>query len=587
MSDAEYIPHRINDGRRVGVTILFLVALCGGIALVYAPGIQSPFYLDDNQFLARKPIIRTLSGAWQFIPTRRFCALTFAVDYHFHGVSAMWFRVTNIAIHAVAGCVLFDLIRRSLELRGTPAFLATRATGIAAFVAAAWTLHPLQTGAVTYVVQRFESLMGCAMLVALYALLRAATTQRSWPWHLLGALAVGVGCQSKEIMAVYPVVAIAYDRAFLAASWRELAFRRGWLHLFHLAAALWMVYSFRSAFDPANAFSAGFGVRSVSPWEYLRSQPGVLLHYLKLCFWPDTLCLDYQWRIARSAWAIYPQGLVILGLLGTTAWLVVRVPRMGFLGVCFFAILAPTSSVMPIADLAFEHRMYLPLAPVLLTATLGVLALFHFLSPLINQGRQPASRYLLAIIATVVVLAIALRTAIRNVDYASPYRMWRSVIAVSPWNYRAHHQLALHYQRGGMVAEAEHHFAETLRYRPDAWWVDIGLGNLRVHQNRLEEAEALFRKALAIEAGRALATSNLARLYEQRGDWLQAVHYYGESLKANPVNIEVLLSKARAHQKAGQMPQAVKAYEEVLRMDPRSQEARGAIRKLTRDKRPS
>jgi tetratricopeptide (TPR) repeat protein len=230
---------------------------------------------------------------------------------------------------------------------------------------------------------------------------------------------------------------------------------------------------------------------------------------------------------------------------------------------------------MPIADLAFEHRMYLPLAPVLSLATLGMIAVSQRL-PI-----RPTLAYRqFAALASIAVLALAIRTAVRNLDYLSPLRMWHSVVAVSPWNFRAHHQLALQYESRGMVAQAEHHFAETLRCRPDAWWVDIGLGNLRVRQNRMEEAEAHFRKALAVKAGTALATANLARLYERRGDWPQAVRFYEASVDANPRNLDIRMAKARAHEKAGQIPQAIQAYREILNLDPRSREAKAALDKL-------
>lgn len=561
--------------KRRGTPALIAAALCLGLGLAYLPGVNSPFYLDDVDFLARKPTIRSIDSAWRIMPTRRVCAVSFAVDYQLHGLNPTWFRVTNITIHAVAGLVLFGIIRRTLAQPGIAGFLAERATLIAAIAAAAWTLHPLQTGAVTYVVQRFESLMGCAFLVAIYALLRSAISTRPWPWHCVGLLAVAIGSQSKEIMAVFPIVAIAFDRIYLSCSWRELAIRRGWLHLLYIVVAAWMVFSFRVALSPAHSGSAGFGVRGVTSWEYLRSQPGVLLHYLKLCFWPDTLCLDYQWPIAHSPWEIYAKGLVILALLGATAWAVFRCPRIGFLGICFFTILAPTSSVMPIADLAFEHRMYLPLAPVLSLATLGMIAVSQRL-----LIRPTLAYRQFAAVASIAVLTLAIRTAVRNLDYLSPLRMWHSVVAVSPWNFRAHHQLALQYESRGMVAQAEHHFAETLRCRPDAWWVDIGLGNLRVRQNRFEEAEAHFRKALAVKAGTALATANLARLYERRGDWPQAVRFYEASVDANPRNLDIRMAKARAHEKAGQIPQAVQAYREILNLDPRSREAKAALDKL-------
>ena len=90
----------------------------------------------------------------------------------------------------------------------------------------------------------------------------------------------------------------------------------------------------------------------------------MILHYLRLAFWPGGLCLDYGWPVARTAGEIVPGAIVVGGLLAATVWALVRRPMWGFLGAWFFLMLAPTSSILPIEDLAFEHRMYLPLAAV-------------------------------------------------------------------------------------------------------------------------------------------------------------------------------------------------------------------------------
>ena len=99
-------------------------------------------------------------------------------------------------------------------------------------------------------------------------------------------------------------------------------------------------------------------------WTYLVTQPGVIAHYLRLAFWPAGLCLDYCWPAATVGDALLP-AILVIGLLGLTAWALVKRPAWGFLGAWFFLILAPTSSFLPLQEsAAFEHRMYLPLAAV-------------------------------------------------------------------------------------------------------------------------------------------------------------------------------------------------------------------------------
>ena len=574
--------------------------LWGGIALfglavaVFANGLSGSFYLDDNEFLERRPAIRTLSTAWYSLPTRRVGTVSFAINYRLHKFDPRGYRMVNIAIHGLAACALFGFARRTLVLPGVADWYASRATALGWSIAAVWLVHPLQTGSVTYVVQRFEALMGLFFLFALYALARVAEARTAWPWLAASLASVALAAQTKEIAAMFPAVAIAYDRVFLASGWRELARRRGWYHLAAIGIALWMIYQVRSALLPERAGSAGFGVASVTPWEYFRSQAGVLVHYLWLSVWPGTLCLDYRWPIAHSPSDIYVPGLLIVGLLAITAWALWRAPRWGFLGVCFFAILAPTSSIMPIADLAFEHRMYLPLAAVVAVA---VLAAARFAGPswprrsdvsevatrtdgnaVLSSGADWKRGALVpAALLGVVLVALSARTIVRNRDYLDPVRMWNSVLAVSPWNYRAHNQVALQYEQRGRLEDAERHFQETLRYRPDAWWVDVGIGNLRARQNRLADAERHFRRDAEHKAGVGLAAANLGRLREREKKWSEAVMFYDVAVARDPGHINVWLAKANAHAHLGQAAEAAATYRHVLELDPRSVDAKRGL----------
>lgn len=656
------------------------VVMLAGLVLitvaVFANGIQSPFYLDDQKILEKTPTVRTLASAWRTQPTRRIGMLSFALNYRLHGLNVTGFHVTNILIHAAAGLALFALVRGTLRLPTWRDHLGDQADWLALAVAAIWLVHPLQTGAVTYTIQRFESLMGLWFLLCLLFLLLGATRTRAGIWYVGCLLVAILGAQTKEVMAVLPVVAVAFDRIFLSNSWRTLAMRRGWVHAGLLAITGWMFYATRSAFDTTHGGSAGLGLKSVTPWEYLSSQPGVLLHYLRLTVWPDRLCFDYLWPVARSPWEIYPAGLLIVGLLLGTVWALWRRPALGFLGLCWFAILAPTSSVIPIADLAFEHRMYLPLAPLVTLFVVGGANLWQrvasrallpierstecslerstnqqaspgsatirptasaptgsalLASPLaienlatdnstavsstaINStgveqsaGEQPANtrlvsahvvsgapdssgsrgRLMPSIAMGLIVVLLSLRTIVRNRDYNDPLRLWNSVLVVNPHNHRAHNQLALQFERQGRLREAERHFREILVSKPDAWWVDIGLGNLRVREGRIDDAVKHFESARRVKAGFALGSANLAKVREQQGRWDEAITLYEEALRRSPESFDFRLALADAYQQTGRTADAERELREILARDPRSAEATRRLGQLDGARRKS
>jgi len=132
--------------------------------------------------------------------------------------------------------------------------------------------------------------------------------------------------------------------------------------------------------------TAGFGIEK-SWWSYACSQFGVIIHYLRLSFWPSPLILDYKADPARTAIQIVPWAVMIGILLAGTAAALLRRWAVGFLGVWFFLVLAPTSSVVPVDDLIFEHRMYLALAGVAVLVAAGVYRLWiHWAKGRGNRG---------------------------------------------------------------------------------------------------------------------------------------------------------------------------------------------------------
>ncbi len=131
-------------------------------------------------------------------------------------------------------------------------------------------------------------------------------------------------------------------------------------------AATWLILLALVA-GGARSETVGLGFAELTPLDYVRTQVGVIWHYLHLSVWPHPLVLDYfDWPIARqSSPSLWLAATVLVVAVLGSLWLVRRRHWLGFIGVWFFAILAPTSSVVPIvSEVAAERRMYLPLAAV-------------------------------------------------------------------------------------------------------------------------------------------------------------------------------------------------------------------------------
>jgi tetratricopeptide (TPR) repeat protein len=472
-----------------------LLALAGTAA--YLNSFRVPFIFDDRSNILDNPHLRAL---WPLSETLRppiprctvdgrpLISLTLALNYAAGGLDPRGYHLVNLIIHLAAGLLLYGIVRRTLHA-------VPEAPWLALGTAAIWLLHPLQTESVTYIIQRAESLMGLFYLLTLYAALR--------DWKALAVLSSVLGMATKEVMVTAPLAVLLYDRAYRAGS-----FRKAWRQRkgFYLAlAATWGVLAVCVAWG-SQTQGAGFTFHEITPFLYACSQCGVVLHYLRLALWPSGLVLDYAWPVAREIQDWLPQGLGILALLIPTLRALWKNHPLGFPAFFFFLVLAPTSSIMPIRDLAFEHRMYLPLAGVAALAILG--------------GRHLAGRLGLGGLAQGLLLLAACgglwtATVLRNRDYRSNLALWADAAFKRPTNPRAqcetgsyllprHPDLAIPY------------FREAIRLEPDFAFAYHNLGNALASKGDLEGAIAAISMAHRLSPGNPTIRRALATLVRER-----------------------------------------------------------------------
>lgn len=427
-----------------------LILLLAGL-IAYFNSFTVPFLFDDSLFILDPRSQEFFTPLWNaLLPQphqqvwvyRPLVTFTLGINFHLNGLQPLGYHAFNLALHLANGLLLFALLRRAIG----------RGPGLA--VALLWLVHPVQTEAVTFIYQRAETLMALAALLTLYGLTRAAESPGKKRWEWLAVAACALGMTGKQTMIVVPVLALLYDRALLAGSWREVWQKRGRLHVALLAT--WGVLLSMLAIGynqlPTNS---GFGYTEVTPLRYLLTMPGVLVYYIKLAFWPHPLVIDYLWPHAYGFWAIAPPAIAVLALLGLTAWSTWRRPRLGFLGIWFFLPLAPVSSFVPCAAPIAEHRLYLPLGALL---TLTVLAAARLL-----KHRRPLAIGLTAAAA----LALTTGTVLRNRDYRSPLALWKDTVTKRPKHFMARNNLANAYAREGNWELALKEMEEALRSHPE------------------------------------------------------------------------------------------------------------------------
>ncbi len=598
--------------------LLPLVLVLAGIA-VYATSFDGAFVFDDNRHIIDNPRIRTVVPPWTAMSGRRpILDLTLAANYAAGKLETRGYHAVNLTIHILAAMTLFGVVRRTLLRPLCRKRYVTAAPWIALATSLIWLVHPLQTQAVTYIVQRGEALMGLFYLLTLYCVIRGADSPRRAAWYAAAVASCALGMGSKAVMITAPFVLLLFDWVFITGSVRD-ALRRRWILYLCLIGTLAVPVAsgvMRGVLNtnPTAGVTVGFAFKDITPIQYLATQFGVLTHYLRLSVVPYPLCLDHDWPIARVAGDIVPFAIFIGALLIGTAWAFVRKPWLGFAGAWFFIILAPTSSIVPIRDPAFEHRMYLPLATVVALTVLAAHWLLCYASTRFNW-RARNSAVVATVLALVVTTALGYGTAVRNRAYESKLIMWEDVLTKRPNNARAHNAIGAVLVGLGRQDDAITHYREAVRIHPiyyDAFY-NLGTGLLRQRKaseaadalgeavrlnprhvlarlnlahalaqlKRQDEAVEQCRAAIEVDASNFRPHYTLGEMLSQQSHWADAVEAYRACVGLNPRFVPAHYKMGRCLLRAGRPDEAVEQLRKVLVLDPSHDQAKRALESIT------
>lgn len=458
---------------------------------------------------------------------RPLTALSFNLNAAVSGLNPAAFRFVNVTIHGANALLLFMLLRRLLAR--LPRWRID-APVVAWMTATLWAVHPLNTSSVTYISQRAESLMTLFFLASLLALACLGERGRSRGWSVVALGAAWCAVLAKDVGAMLPLLVVPFERAFFSATWRDAWDKRKRLFAAMLVPA-WLFLGIIYLSDPRQG-TVRFDYQGITSWTYLCTQASAIVMYVRKVFWPDPLVLDYGWPIV-SAWNEWvPQAAVLSAVFASGLWCMVRRPAIGFPVVLFFAVLAPSSSVIPVVtEIMAEHRMYLPSAVVLTAAVLLVTAGLRR----ITGGERRALRcaVVLCVMASGMLLG---RTITQNALYRDPVVMWQYNSEVTPMNRRSHFNLG-----------------HELRVR-----------------GRYPEAIAAFGRALRCSPDYPDAHAGMSYAWYDAGDYRQALPYAEEAVRLEPQDPEHYFTLAMIRARAGDREAALATVRSGLLVDPDS-----------------
>ena len=525
--------------------------------LAYGPALQGEFLFDDEhmQFAQPHPEAVPLS-AW-VAGSRPLINLSYWLNYQLGGVSPLGYHLTNIVLHTIAALLVFLIVRKILELAALP---VRRAMIVAGFCAAIFLLHPVQTESVAYISGRSESLSVALAFGAwacfLYRPSRAEGEGIGLGTVLAILLLFGASVTAKEHVAVLPLVILLTDYYWNPGFSFE-GIRRNW-RLYGTFVVLGVLLAAFLYSYLAHEPTVGFNLKEFTWYQYLFTQCRVLFLYLRLFLLPFGQSADYAIETSRT---LFDHGAIfgMLALLAAAGAAIVWRKRFPIASYGFFVALIfflPTSSIMPIRDLANDRRMYLPMIGLLLIA-----------AEMLVRVRADEKR--LTGVLAVIVLAASAITWNRSQVWSSQAALWSDTAGKSPEKARPHLGLASAYFAAHRYADAarEYELAHNLGIKSDGLFYSSWAAALE-GAGRLKEAIQTGRKAIASNP-KAPVYAEQAKLVAMDGDIQQALDLLDRAEKDDAAYEPAYIERGVILMTIGRHDEACAAFEKARTLDPK------------------
>lgn len=556
----------------------FLILLIAGLA-AYANSFGVPFQFDDLPNISNNPdvhmvelspdaILRSTAG-----PTHRrpLAYISFGLNYYFGRNDVFGYHFVNFLLHLLNSFLVY-LISARLFTHAAKTISGRRKTVMALCVSLLFLTHPIQTQAVTYIVQRMTSMAAFFALLATLFYLKARTEQRHKALNAaLAVLMTITGFLGKENIFMLPGILLVSDFIFFD-DFRMMRERKP--GIFYGISAVVCAVLLAGAVYFWPIILDGYKFRSFTMIERVLTQFRVVFHYLSLIAFPlpSRFHLDYDYPLSRSI--LSPPstllGIAAFAALCFAAWhFRKKHPLASFAMIWYFGHLLIESSVVPL-EIIFEHRAYLPSFGIFLAAVYGLERVV---------SRISAERLAMAAASMLMILLCA-ATLQRNHVWANPVRLFEESAMQSPNKARTHmnvgwsqyyagdfdnaekaflkviemdsedkgaafNNLGNIYRTRGNMEKAEHYYRKAMSIDPELPDPRISLTAVLMQGNRLNEARQELLSLLQIDPKNAKAHTNLGTVYATLGDAANARKHYDAAVSLDPGESSSYLARAR------------------------------------------
>lgn len=568
------------------IITLFIIVLS-----IYSNTFHASWHFDDEPNILKEKSLQLNELSWEKVKKilpftsdgrknlyRPAARLTFAINYYFGEEDVLGYHLVNLSIHFLASLFLFLFIYHGLNLPLLRAKYGPNSYSIALLATLLWAINPVQTQAVTYIVQRMASMAGLFYIMSMYFYLKGRTCKNRQIkiTHYFFCFVTAIfAFASKENAVMLPISIFFFDLLLIQGFAKENIKKNSYLllALILIPLALALVRSGPSIFSPKHLLS-NYEIRGYTLLERLLTEPRVIIFYITLLFYPmpDRLNILHDFSISQSLFNPPTTILAILSIFLILGVAIINSRRWPLISYCvlFFFLNHIIESTIFSLELIFEHRNYIPSMLLFVPVAILIVRGIKFFS------YKKKMQAVFCVFIMLVLVGQGHSTFMRNSVWQTDESLWLDTIRKSPNLPRPHHNLARYYGKIGFREKeiAEYELALALEMGPHGETRHRTHYNLALAYNaRDEKDKAITHLEMAIEMDPVYsdAYTSLAailitkRKYDEAFDYLiKALTYDNKNPQAHNNLGLVLLKKRRLEEAVGEFKKALATEKESV-----------------------
>jgi tetratricopeptide (TPR) repeat protein len=469
---------------------------------------------------------------------RPVACLTFGLNWFFGQNNVFGYHLVNIFIHILTAFLLFHTTTGLLNTSKLKYKYKNSAFFIALLSSILWAVNPIQTQAVTYIVQRMASLAAMFYILGIFFYIkgRCASCNINRLLFFAGCLLSFIlALGSKQNTATLPLALLLIEFIFFQEIENGKAKKIMLYSTLGLALAAVLLGALLCMKDGPLWFLHGYSYRPYSFVERLLTEFRVILYYISQIFYPmpQRLSIEHDIIISTSPftpWTTLPSIIIVASLIGFALLRIKKRPLICFAILFFFLNHIIESSIIPL-ELIYEHRNYLPSMFIFLPIAAGLKQLLDY-----YHKQQPSMHRIVSVFVVLIIISFCSCTYLRNAVWATEKTLWEDAMRKAPGHARPIQNLAWsYYERIGDLDKA-----------------------LELHKKSLDYADA------GTPYPHALTFYNIGVIYYYKQEYGKAVNYLNQALKAYPEYEKARYNMVLALIAAGQWDEAVKNIDLLL-----------------------